>query len=165
MKQDILGRIPISYEKGLLSFPERTQVGGAWAVLRLMSTYFPETCLAILFQSIPGWQPQCFSLSTLASGNPFLSLHLFHSPLSKVLGHVSWILWSTRTAALLVSSISLCHPKKLNQGFLQSRLGSDLQRKMENPWRSQVTKYLIESGMVVNKSLNHLPPQVHCMSG
>lgn len=126
---------------------------------------FQRHDLPILLLSIPSWQCQCFFLSTLASGNPFLSLHMFHPLLLKIHGHLSWIPLNSRTAALLVSSISLCYPEKLNPGYLQSSLDSDLQRNIENPQRSQVTQYLLKSGRVVTKSLDSLLPQVHCING
>lgn len=62
-------------------------------------------------------------------------LHVFHSLWSKALEHQF-----TMTAALLVSSISLCYSEKLSPGYLWNSLGSDLQRNTENPQRTQFTQ-------------------------
>lgn len=149
---------------------QRTRLGGAWAATGV-SCRFGCQCIStvqredlhILLLSVHGWQLQCSVLSTMTSGIIFFyctCLTLFF----KALEHLSWIPLSTKIAALLVSSIKLYHPEKLDPSFLQSSLGLDIQRNTENP-RSQVTQYFVESVRVVPKSLDRLVPQVYCING
>lgn len=157
-------------KRGFSPSKKRTWLGGAWAETGISCRFgcqcisiFQRENLHILLLSVHGWQPQCFVLSTLTSGILFFYCMCF-TFFFKALEHLSWIPLSTKIAALLVSSIKLYHPEKLNPSFLQSSLGLDVQRNTENP-RSQVTQYLLESVRVVTKSLERLVPRVHCING
>lgn len=153
MKWGILGRIPISCKKGILSFHGKTWVCGAWAATgtshRLVSWCISTfQRLPTLLLRIPGWQPQWFFLNSLVSGNPFLSFHMPHFLLSKAPVYLFWIPQSSVGLKNLT-----VRPWETKPLFLTEQSRS---RHMKEHRKSQVTQYIIESMGVVTKSLDGL---------
>lgn len=133
VKWGILGRIPISCKKGILSFRGKTWVcccssttGTSHRPVSWCISTFQR--LPTLLLRIPGWQPQCFF-----SAHWFLGILFFHSTCLTFCCPRYLYIYFEFHKALLVSRTSLCDPEKLNPCFLQSSLGPDIWRNTENP--------------------------------
>lgn len=134
------------FEKELLSFQGENLVRGAWAATCISHRLGVNVYLHS--RDTTCWNYSWASLAVnarVSSLDPWVLEVLFFDCMCFILccpRHMNlfWIPLNSMTAALLVSSTSLCYSEKLNPGHLRNSLGPDWQRNRENPQGSQVTQ-------------------------